>query len=437
VSAALILVLIVAVAYLATHLTFDWIARRFLIVSGAEYLLLGILVGPQVSGLVTARTIDSFAPLATLALGWVGAIVGTQFRVTELVRIPGVLYEMAFAESVATLLVVAGLLGLALMWLFDLAPAAAALPALALGAIAAASAPAGIEVVARHTGARGPIMRLLQVSTAIDALVAIVVVGLLACVRRPPIDGPVRPLTATEWAVVSLALGLVGGALFHLFLGAERKVDRIVVSLGGAVILVSGAAAYLRLSPLLPAMIFGATLANTSSSRDEIAETLARGERPFYYALLIFAGIAWAPSVREWVVPAALFLLTRAAGKIGGARLGARLTGTLPLFGPHWGRALLGQGGLALALALDYVQQPGSPFPNIVFTAAIASVLLTDLSAARLVQSTVLPLLEQEVSPVRVASRILTPGRGARAGDGAGRESQRQPGASGAVRESR
>ena len=47
-SAALILVLVVAVAYLAAHVAFDWIARRFLIVSGAEYLVLGILIGPEV-----------------------------------------------------------------------------------------------------------------------------------------------------------------------------------------------------------------------------------------------------------------------------------------------------------------------------------------------------------------------------------------------------
>ena len=32
-------------AYLAAHVAFGWLARRYLIVSGAEYLLLGILLG--------------------------------------------------------------------------------------------------------------------------------------------------------------------------------------------------------------------------------------------------------------------------------------------------------------------------------------------------------------------------------------------------------
>jgi Kef-type K+ transport system membrane component KefB len=232
------------------------------------------------------------------------------------------------------------------------------------------------------------------VATAIDAAVAIVTIGLLACVQRPTAEGvAVRPLTATEWAVVSIALGVVGGALFHLFLGTERKVDRLVVSLGGAVIFVSGAAAYLHVSPLLPSMIVGAMLANTSASRHEIAETLARGERPFYFVLLLFAGVAWAPGDRVWVVlPVLAFLAARAVGKIGGAWLGARVNAMLPVVGSQWGRALLGQGGLALALALDYLRQPGAPLTSVVFTAVVLSVLVSDLSQARLVQSVLLPL---------------------------------------------
>src|SRR5919206_881865 len=101
-SSALVLVLAVALAYLAAHVAFDWLARRFLIVSGAEYLLLGILLGPQVTGVLSARTMAGFAPLTTLALGWIGAIVGTQFYLPGLVRIRGLMYRLPFREALAT-----------------------------------------------------------------------------------------------------------------------------------------------------------------------------------------------------------------------------------------------------------------------------------------------------------------------------------------------
>jgi hypothetical protein len=334
--------------------------------------------------------LDAFAPITTLALGWIGAIVGMQFHLPELVRINGQLYRIAFFEAIATMAVVFSAELAVLRWLFDIPVAQSAVPALALAAIAATSTPSGIEVVARRVGRRGPIVRQLEVATAIDALVAIVAIGLLMCIQNPATSGSGRALTPTEWAAVTLGIGVIGGALFHLFLGGERHIDRIFIALAGAIILTSGAASYLGLSPLFPAMIVGVMLVNTSSSRAELARTLANAERPFYFVLLIVAGASWQPEVAGSIlIPVVLFLLARAVGKIGGARLGARLNDGLPTLGLDWGRALLGHGGLALALALDYVQHGRLPYPGIVFTAVIVSVLLTDVSSARLVQSVV------------------------------------------------
>lgn len=393
-SAGLVLTIAVAVAYLAAHGAFDWLARRFLIVSGAEYLLLGLLLGPEVGKVLTEEMLSGFAPLTTLALGWIGAIVGMQFYLPGLVRIPALMYRLAFGEALTTFALVAGSEALFARYLFGLPWNDALVPGVALGAIAAVSAPAGIEVVARRLGARGRIVRQLQLATAIDALVAIVAMGLLLSIRDPNHANPnIRPLTETEWVVITLAIGVVGGTLFHLFLGSERNPDRLFISLAGAITLTSGAAAYLHLSPLLSAMVMGTVLVNTSRNRAEIAATLHRAERPFYFVLLIFAGATWTPSLRAWVLPVLLFLVMRAAGKVWGAALATRASAAEPVFGLQWGRALIGQGGLAVALALDYHAQGWAIFPSIVFTAALVSVLLTDVMSARLIHSVVAPLV--------------------------------------------
>jgi Kef-type K+ transport system membrane component KefB len=392
-SAGLILVLSVAVAYLAAHVAFDWLAKRLLLVSGAEYLILGILLGPNVSGVLSAEALTGFAPLSILSLGWIGAIVGTQFYLPGLVRISGMMYRLAFGEALGTLAFVGGLLFLLFWNVFGLAWETALVPAVALGAIAAVSAPTGIEVVARRLMQRGTVVRQLQVATAIDALVGIATLGLLLSIFHPGDLAPGYRITATEWVVITLGIGVTGGALFHLFLGDDATIDRLFISLGGAIILISGAASYLHLSPLLAALVFGATLTNTSRHREMIAKTLANAERPFYFVLLIFAGASWTPSLRAWAVPVALFLVARLLGKIWSARIGAWVTGQTSVLGKDWGLALIGQGGLALALAVDYVAIEGAPLANIVFTAAIASVLLTDVMSARLVQSVLAPLL--------------------------------------------
>ena len=405
-SGPLLLILAVAVAYLAAHVAFDWLARRFLIISGAEYLLLGILLGPQIANVLSVEVMAGFSPLVTLSLGWVGAIVGTQFHIPSLVRVRALSYRVAFGEATLTLIFV-GLVELALMqWWLGMGETEALAPAVALGAIAAVSAPAGIGIVARHLGRRSALLRQLEITTAIDALVAIVTIGLLLAIRHPGDMAVSRPITPTEWVVISLGVGIVGGAMFELFLGGEKDEDRLFISLAGAIILTSGAAAFLHLSPIFTAMVMSATLVNLSGNREEIARTLHSSERPFYFVLLIFAGASWEPSLRAWVIPVLLYIVARAIAKGGGARLAARMTGTLTTLGPHWGRALLGQGPLALALGLEYVRMPNAPVPNVVFTAAIAAVLLLDVSSAWMVHSVVEPLTADADRTARTAGDV-------------------------------
>ena len=388
-SAGLALILVVVAAYLAAHVVSQWLARRYLVVSGAEYLLLGFLLGPQVSGVLTADMVGGVAPFMTLAFGWIGALVGAQFFVPELLRLPALSFRIAFGEAVITFLVIGGLMAGTLAWWFSLPRETVMAPAVALGAIAVVSGPAGIAMVARTVRSGSRLLRQLQITAAVDAAVAVLVFGLLLSITHiGSVALPGRP-TATEWTMIAVAIGVVGGTLFHLFLGVERNIDRLFVALSGALILVSGAAAYLRLSPLLPAMLVGFVLVNTSAARTEIRQVLGTVERPLYFVLLIFAGAAWRPGSWAWLVPMLLFLAARPLAKLGGARLAARASGGKPGLGPNWGIGLLGHGGLALAIAFNFQLYDDSPLADIVFSTAIASVLLTDLFSARVVQAVV------------------------------------------------
>jgi hypothetical protein len=392
VSASLALVLVVVAAYLAAHIVSDWLGRRLFVTSGAEYLLLGILLGPRVSDVLSQPVVDSLAAVPTLAIGWIGASVGARLYVPQLVRIPGVMFRAALVEACATFAFVVLVETLAIAWLFDEPTATALAPAVALGGIATAAARASVELVARRLDADAPEISQLRVSVLVSGVLAIVTFGVLASIWHPTVHVAGRPMVPTEWVAVTVGIGVTGGLLFHLFLGGERDVDRLFIALGGAVVLVSGAAAYVHVSQLLSALCFGAMLVNTSRAREEIRGALERVERPLYFVLLIFAGAAWRPSPRAWVAPVLLFLAARTFARVTGARVSARVTGLLPVLGRDWGRALLGQGHLALAIGLNYVYQEGGPIPHVVFTAAVASVLLTDLLAPYLAHSALEPL---------------------------------------------
>lgn len=386
-SGTLLLIMIVAGSYLAAHVAFDWIATRYRIVSGAEYLVLGFLLGPQVSGLLSEEALAGLSPLVTLGLGWAGAQLGSRLSLNRLIRIRGLTYRVAFVESVLTLLVVGAAELVVISMAVGIHAREAIIPALALGAMAAVSSEAGIAVAVQGKGPRHPLVRQLQTTTIMNSLVAVAVFGILTAVfRGEAVRDAVRVPTATEWVVINVAIGAVGGGLFHLFVGAERKPDRLLIALVGAIVLVSGAAAWLRLSPLLAAVVFGIILANTSLRRGEIETALSRVDRPLHFTMLVLAGALWAPSAREWMLPVLVFIGMRAVGKVGGGRLAARANGRLGELGSNWSRGLLGQGSFSLIIGLNYLQLD-LPIPNVVFTAVLLSVLLTDLVSARLAGS--------------------------------------------------
>lgn len=384
-SAALSLILIVAAAYLAAHVLLDWLARRYRIVSGAEYVVLGILLGPQVSGFMSADVVASFAPIMTLALGWTGAALGMNFYLPRLIKVPGSTYTIAILEALFTFAFVSVVMLFAFSWAFDLEYFRVVLPALSLGAIATATSSSAVTLTLRETF--HPVAEQLETTALIDGAFAILLFGVLLCVVH--IDVPVgdRTITPTEWVAITLGIGVIGGSLFHLFLGPERNPDRLFIAMAGAIILASGAASYLRLSPLLPAMIIGAILVNTSNNRGELQRLMRSVEKPLYFVLLLLAGAAWRPSRFDWMLPVILYVFVRLAGKLGAARLSSRISGNAALTQADWGRGLIGQGTIALAIALSYSLNDTELVPNVVFTAAIISVLVTDMFGVRIVDA--------------------------------------------------
>lgn len=396
-SSGLLLLLVVGFAFVAAHVASDWVARKFVVVSGAEYLAIGLILGPNALGVLSAERLVQFAPVTLLILGFLGLALGMRCHLPTLVRVPGGTWRLAFAQSFLTLVTVAAAIVAVLLLREGMTLAIALPPAIALGAIATVSLPQAVEVGARALGREGPTVELLRTSSLVDGLVGVCAFGLLLALDHSPVLGFLRPPTATEWAVIATGIGVASGALFYLFLGGERSPDRTVVALAGATLMATGAAAHLDLSPLFSTTVMGVILVNTTRQRELLQDILARAERPFVYVMLVLAGAAWIPgSDVAVIVPVLVFLLARVVGKVGGARLAARANHALPEHGPDWGRALLGQGSLALALAFTWLLREGGSLQHLVFSAAVAASLLTDLSAARLVRSVLAPMLPPE-----------------------------------------
>jgi len=297
-------------------------------------------------------------------------------------------------QSLFTFVAVSAGVSYAIEYSFQVERSVAILAGVALGAIAVASTPAGLDVAFGQSRTTAPVVRQIEVALGMDGLVSVLAFGLLLAWAHESQPMLVRSLTTTEWVVITIGIGVVGGALFHLFLGEEREPDRLFISVAGAVVLVSGTAWYLELSPTLAAMIMGMILANTTRNPTPIRKVLAAAERPFYYTLLLLAGATWQPdaSIVWWLILAHYFVL-RTLSKLWGSAIVTWWNRAQAGVGLDWGRALIGQGRLTIALALDYGRRSELPFGDLVFTCAAVSVLFTEFFAARFVRSAVGPLL--------------------------------------------
>lgn len=399
------LLAILAVGYLSAHYLIGRLQTRFFFTSGVEYILLGLLVGPQVTGVMTGEVVAQLGPAMSLALGSIGLIAGLQIRFRELFEIAGAFWRVAFAEFLTTLVLIGGVFGAIFWYARQMAGSTEIVPSVVGAAVLATTAAVSAETAARivtdRFGGGGLNAKLLIFASRFDTVVGVVLFGLIFCLFHTGETSGIRPLTRTEWVAVSLGFGVILGVLFHLFVGGERNREKLLLALVGIVIFSSGAAYYLHLSPLFINLVLGVMLANTSSARRELLEVLYSIEKPLYVVLLVFAGAAWQVrlSGEGWVVVAgcaALYLVLRTLAKWGGARLAVGGAEDSPPLSPRVGRGLLGQGGVAVAMAVNYEQVYHNNLTGLVVTCVLVSVLVNEFLSPSLTRE----VLSGELEPV-------------------------------------
>src|SRR5688572_14850642 len=98
-AALLAALAILAGGYLLAYVVFDRLRRRFCYVGWAEYVLLGLFLGPAGSGLLDREAVRDLAPVAAVALGWIGVFLGTRLRLREWVAVPPAHLGIGWSEA--------------------------------------------------------------------------------------------------------------------------------------------------------------------------------------------------------------------------------------------------------------------------------------------------------------------------------------------------
>jgi len=90
---------LLVLSYLGSILVGGRTIRGFGLASGAEYLVLGFVVGPQVLSVVGHSLVEAFQPVVLVGVSWLGLVLGVSYlRVAERrVAVPNVVLSIALS----------------------------------------------------------------------------------------------------------------------------------------------------------------------------------------------------------------------------------------------------------------------------------------------------------------------------------------------------
>ena len=227
----------------------------------------------------------------------------------------------------------------------------------ALGAIAAATAPAATLMVIRQYKARGPVSDMLLPVVAMDDALGLIAFAISMNIAQTLQSGAamtvqgmlVSPLLEIVGSVVlGAALGLLLSLLARFFRSRGNKLALTIAFVFLALALCD----LWGLSNLLCIMMIGAVMTNLCPAASVIIEQTDRFTPPLFLLFFVISGAELDLSVLPTVgLVGACYVVVRVLGKWLGSFLGSRLVNAHPNVQKYLGFTLIPQAGVAIGMA--------------------------------------------------------------------------------------
>lgn len=370
----LLLMGLLLLAYLGSFLVGGHTIRGVGLASGAEYVVLGFVLGPNVLGLVEKSMLATFDPIADVAVGWIALLIGFGFGVDgdRRARVGSMV-----GGTIASFFTGGALFASLWFLMARLSPLHGFDRILLVGGIAAACSETTrqtVRWVSERYDAKGPLVRLLGELTQSDDVPPIIAVAILFSFVTPAhLPWAVAPW---GWALVTVGFGLGMGALAALLLGRDFRRNESWGVLLGLSVMGIGITARLGLSSIGTLFTMGATIALLSRHRTALREMVAPTDRRVLHPALLLAGAHVDPrATASFGFIVLCTIVARVAAKgMTGLCLGA-VSSAARSAGPMLGLGLLSSGALSMTIGLAFALRfPGPVGDTVLATAAAVAV---------------------------------------------------------------
>ncbi len=388
-------VLLVIIALFGYRRTFTKLhvplGARYIYLTGTEFILVGVALGGSFIGILDAPALKSLTPLYSLCLGFVGLIFGIQLEWNKLKRLPWRYDVIVVIQALVTMAVVFFPCWILMEFAFGTEGKVQVLGAFVLAATASCTGLTTLALLSRDLKLRKtPFIELLQYISSLDAVVGLVGVGIAFSLVHTHSPFGSHLGTGVLALGIALILGLSTGFLLHLITQHHCSEEELVVFIMGMILFTAGLAEYFMLSPLFVCMITGIVMANVKGAKERVFLMLARLEHPFYLVMLILAGAMWKVATPWAWAFAALYLGLRLVGKVVGGYLAVRAVGAHIRAPGRLGWGLMSQGGIAVAMVINFNQIHPTDYSGLVVTSVLSAVIINELISPTLIRSLLL-----------------------------------------------
>ncbi len=355
------------------------ITKKLKIPTITAYVMLGILLSPEVLNLLSEEMLSTSDFFSNIVLGIIAFSLGESFSLDTLRRVGRAVTGISITAAIMPWFLVT-----VAFWLFFKQPFYIAL---VFGAIASATAPAAVVMVTQEYKSRGDFTDTLLGVVAIDDAWALIIFGLSLAFASSFIhdNGHLAGILKDLFRAIieifgSLAIGVVVALIFNKLSHFVKTAKERLIFVLGFLFLAIGSAILLHFSVLLSCIAFGATLINTNKLSFEFFNSLRDIDSPLYLIFFVLAGASLKINILAAAIMLALgYIALRTAGKIAGGALGSKIVDASPSIRKYMGMALIPQAGVALACALIAKQTIGGHWGEKILTITIASTVVFEL----------------------------------------------------------
>lgn len=381
-----------------TGYIFGEIAEKVRLPKITGYIIAGIILSPDMSGIMSDVFIEQTDPLLSGSLAFITFSIGGTLSVSKLRETGKVILLLTLTESIFAFLSVFIFIFLFLYFVVDMFNSVyiELSISLILAALAAPTDPSATLAVINEYKAKGPVSSSMLGIAAFDDIVGIIIFTIVSSfstflVGKSDLQFNHIFLDLGKGILGSIILGVVVGIVFMYIVRLFRKQTdgTLIVLTSGLVLLTYGFSDYFGFESLLATMALGAVVTNLNPLAKEIFKLIERYTDELIFVIFFtLSGLNLDLSlITGGFLMIIIYIIARFIGKFSGIYTGAVLSKADPSIRKYAAGGLIPQGGIVIGMAL--LLERG------VFTDGGASMIIGIVIGAALIHELIGPIISR------------------------------------------